>query len=112
MSSADVRRWYKCTRKRKYPDTPAGWALARSHAKDVMRKELRRGLVHRMDVYACRYAEDGHIHVGTKGEVFAIGWRGSNDARGWASVFDIEWTEEDDRTARTALKRLNTCRNG
>lgn len=93
-----------CERKTAFKTEQAAMECARK----VMRSDLRQGMVHELRAYECRITNpDGssHWHLTTRGEKFAVGYRGSLDARGWAEYLKIEWTDEDDAACAAVLAR-------
>jgi hypothetical protein len=108
MGRNAIDQWHKCLQKRAYPNTKEGDALARSHARSIMIKDLRRGYVHQMVVYSCKYDKegfkDGHLHVGTRMAPFAVGSRGNNTPSEWAVVLGIKWSAEDDRECHRSIR--------
>jgi hypothetical protein len=109
MSRSVIDKAFKCDRKIAYSNTPVGVAQANAAAKDIMRKDLRKAMVHFMNVYTCKYSglngEPVHVHVGTKASPFAVGYRGTNNARQWADEMGIEWTSEDEAMCQAVIRR-------
>lgn len=107
MSRNSIDRWNKCESKKAWIGDDAkhqAWGAA----KLLMRNELRKGIVHRMTVYECKYSDDPtnpHFHVGTRQRPFVVGSYGAERTpREWATTLELKWTDADDQEAQTFLR--------
>lgn len=99
-----------CLRKTRFDSE----AVAVTCARKVMRSDLRGGTVHELRAYECRIVNDdgsSHWHLTTRGYEFAVGYRGSLDARGWAEYLGITWTDEDNAACLAALEQLRNSKD-